>query len=105
MRGALDLRSSNGEIVVTRGSSTTVLAETSNGAVSLTLLTTPDEVSARTTNGAVSIAVPSTVAYAVSTGTTNGTVDTSSIRTDPASAHRIEARTTNGSVRLVPSGR
>jgi hypothetical protein len=40
----------------------------------------------------------------VSAGTTNGTVDTGSIRTDPASEHRIEARTTNGAVRITESG-
>lgn len=104
MRGALDLSTTNGEVVATRCASRTVRAKTTNGGVALTFVTVPEEAGATATNGAVTVAVPGTVAYAVETGTTNGSVDTGSIRTSPASAHRIAARTTNGDVRIVPSG-
>lgn len=102
MQGPLVLRSTNGRIEATRCGSASVHAGTTNGPVALTFRSAPSDVVATSTNGSVTVTVPSAVAYAVTSGTANGSVDTSSIRTDPASDHRIEARTTNGSVRIIP---
>jgi DUF4097 and DUF4098 domain-containing protein YvlB len=59
-------------------------------------------VDARSTNGDVTVAVPDSGTYSVSAHTTNGAVDTSNIRTDPAAASRITVETTNGAVRVLP---
>jgi hypothetical protein len=104
MRGDLALRTTNGQVQLRDAASGSVRASTTNGAVDLAFTAPPTSVEARSTNGAVTIALPSSVAYAVTARTTNGSVDTSPVRTDPASAHRVVAETTNGSVRLQPVG-
>jgi Putative adhesin len=102
-RGDLTLHSTNGAIQLTDTTSSVVRADTTNGEIALTFTDAPSSVVALSTNGAVTVTVPDTTAYAVVAHTTNGALDTSSIRTDPASGHRIEARTTNGSVEIRPS--
>jgi hypothetical protein len=101
--GDLSLHSTNGAIRLSDATSSVVRVDTTNGEIGLAFTAAPSSVVARSTNGAVTLTVPGTTAYAVTTRTTNGSLDTSSIRTDPASAHRIDAQTTNGSVQIRPS--
>jgi hypothetical protein len=102
-RGDLTLHSTNGEVRLSDSASSSVRAGTTNGEIGLTFTDAPSSVLARSTNGSVTVTVPDTTAYAVTAHTMNGSLDTSSIRTDPASAHRIDAQTTNGSVQIRPS--
>lgn len=102
-QGDLDLHSTNGAVRLTGATSSNVRVETTNGALDLRFTGPPRSLQARSTNGAISVAVPGTTAYAVSATTTNGGVDTTGIRTDPASGNRIVLRTTNGPVQVVPS--
>ena len=102
-RGNLTLQSVNGAVRVSGSASPVVHAGTTNGQIQLAFTRPPSTVVARSTNGAVIVTVPGTTAYAITAHTTNGSVDTSSMRTDPASAHRIDAQTSNGSVQVRPS--
>lgn len=114
--GAIDVRTSNGAIslsgtvgqVLARTSngavtgqgigSSSVDVQTSNGRIEMEFSVTPGSVTLRTSNGRVDVLIPADApAIALSTSTSNGRVD-SNIRTDPASSHRVEVRTSNGNI-------
>lgn len=104
MSGDLVLVTTNGPVRIAAAGAQSVRASTSNGAVDVALTAVPRLVEARSTNGAVTVALPSSAAYAVTAHTTNGSVDTSAVRTDPGSSHRVVAETTNGAVRVTNAG-
>ena len=101
--GTLRLHSTNGLVRISDATASSVRAETTNGTIDLDLTAVPASVDAHSTNGTVTVRVPDSGTYAVSAHTTNGAVDTSSVRTDPASPNRISVETTNGAVRVLPS--
>jgi Putative adhesin len=104
--GQIALRSTNGAIRVHGSSSTNVLADTTNGGVFLELTASPTNAKASSTNGAIHIVVPNNgTAYAITTDTTNGSINSDAVASDPSSRRAISARTTNGSVTIEPSGR
>lgn len=100
--GDLVLGTTNGSIRVTDAAAATARAESVNGRVDLGFRTAPSDVTAATTNGGVSVRVPGGETYAVTARTTNGTVDTTRLRTDPRSPHHVTAMTVNGTVQVVP---
>ncbi|MGO4690644.1 DUF4097 family beta strand repeat-containing protein [Glaciibacter sp. 2TAF33] len=104
--GQVALRTTNGAIRVHDSASTDVLADTTNGGVELQFAEAPTSAQASSTNGAIHIVVPDNgTAYALDTDTTNGGVHTDAVPSDPGSPRTIVARTTNGSVTIVPFGR
>lgn len=103
--GTLRLHSTNGGIRLSGAKTSTVTADTTNGAIDLTFTTVPASVDARATNGAITVSVPGSASYAVSAHTINGAVDTSRLSTDPTSPNRITAITINGMVRVQSSPR
>jgi hypothetical protein len=100
MSGRLHARTSNGAVIGENISSGSVTFQTSNGRIRLDFASAPDAVDLRTANGAVEVTLPADApAFAVSTRTSNGRVETN-IRTDPASSHRIDVRTSNGNITI-----
>lgn len=98
-RDRIDLHTTNGAITVRDSSSREASATTTNGSVDLVFLDPPRNVEARSTNGSVTVRVPDDgAAYRVQARTTNGDVDTGSVRADPAALRSIVAETTNGKV-------
>jgi hypothetical protein len=100
MTGRLNGRTSNGAIFGENIGSPSVTFQTSNGSITMDFASPPAMVDLRTSNGAIRIDLPSDApAFAVSTTTSNGRIDTS-VRTDPASSNRIDARTSNGNITI-----
>jgi hypothetical protein len=98
--GRLNGRTSNGAIQGEGLQTGSTTLQTSNGRISLSFDTTPQTVEVRTSNGAIEIRLPDDAPpFAVTTSTSNGRVETS-IRTDPAAAQRIDARTSNGNITI-----
>jgi hypothetical protein len=97
----LDLGSSAGSITATGLTSTTVVADTSAGSVSLTWSgdAGPTAVEATSSAGSVRVLVPDVagVAYDVEADSSAGSV-TVDVRTDPSSERRIKATSSAGSV-------
>ena len=97
----LDLGSSAGSISATGLTSTTVVADTSAGSVSLAWSgdADPTTVSASSSAGSVRVLVPDVagVAYDVEADSSAGSV-TVNVRTDPSSDRRIRATSSAGSV-------
>lgn len=102
VRGDLDLRSTNGGIRIQNSRSGTVVARTTNGGVDLAFLSAPDTVDARSTNGPITVRVPADgESYVVSADTTNGNVDTKTVRSERRADRVITAETTNGNVTVA----
>jgi hypothetical protein len=100
LSGTLRANTSNGAIRASDLGSLDVDFRTSNGRIEVDASQPPDRIVARTSNGRIEIALPSEAPpYAVDASTSNGNTQLD-IRTDPASAHRIEARTSNGSITI-----
>ncbi|MCX4726840.1 DUF4097 family beta strand repeat-containing protein [Streptomyces sp. NPDC090052] len=97
--GALDLSSDNGAINADGVSSRQVTADSSNGAVRLSLTAVPDRVESFSNNGAVEITLPKKpgLAYKVETRSSNGSTQVG-VPTDDASRHSIAARSDNGRI-------
>ncbi|MEV0096914.1 DUF4097 family beta strand repeat-containing protein [Streptomyces sp. NPDC050738] len=97
--GPLDLNSDNGKVEGEGITSKSVVADSNNGSVRLTLASVPDRVETSSNNGAVEIALPggSGVTYQVSTKTSNGDVHVDVPRSD-TSAHVVRATSDNGEV-------
>jgi hypothetical protein len=74
-------------------------ASTSNGRIDLTLAEAAD-VTAQTSNGAITVTVPQST-YAIRTDTTNGDTDLH-VPNDPAGAHTLDLRTSNGGITVRP---
>jgi hypothetical protein len=94
----VNARTSNGRIDATSVASEVFEASTSNGRVALEFDEPPSLVRVTTSNGAIEIVLPSdSPPYAVEASTSNGSIVTD-VRTDPAAAGWIFARTSNGDV-------
>ena len=77
-----------------------VEASTSTGSVEVHFVTAPDDVRADTSTGSVEVVLPAgPTTYAVSASTSTGSTDVN-VPVDPASAHRITAHTSTGSVEV-----
>lgn len=76
-----------------------VRVSTKAGATTLTFTRPPSTVSASTEVGAVDVLVPGGTSYAVDVQSTVGRSDVS-VQRDPASPHKIEVRTSVGTVRV-----
>ncbi|TFD20688.1 DUF4097 family beta strand repeat-containing protein [Cryobacterium sp. TMT4-10] len=100
-RGDVELITTNGAIRVLESASRRVNATTTNGKVELDFAAPPSAVVARSTNGTVTVRVPGDdTTYAVDAHTTNGTIESGSVPTDPSSRRTITASTTNGNVTI-----
>ncbi|WP_328326112.1 DUF4097 family beta strand repeat-containing protein [Streptomyces sp. NBC_00455] len=97
--GALDLNSDNGSINADGISSRQVTADSSNGAVRLSLTAVPDRVKSYSNNGSVEIALPKEpgLAYKVEARSNNGSTKVG-VPTDDASRHSVTARSDNGRI-------
>lgn len=98
--GAVSVESDNGRVEGTGLESARVDVETSNGAVSLAVLTRPAHIAIETDNGNVELRLPDEGAYAVETSTDNGRVEVG-VRTDPAADARIMVATDNGDIAVT----
>jgi hypothetical protein len=113
MSGAVDVRTSAGAVTVQGLTGTTrlrssagsidgelssadVQATTSAGSIALRLTGVVQQLAATTSAGSVDLTVPDDV-YRVEATTSAGRTDVQ-VRTDPASTHRITARTSAGSI-------
>jgi len=103
--GDIELETSNGDIVGRRLEARTIRAVSDNGDVGLEFADPPTRVDARSDNGDVDVAVPNVEgAYAVVLRTENGD-QRLTIPTDPGSARRVSAVTSNGDVSVRPAAR
>ncbi|GHD43566.1 hypothetical protein D9V29_13785 [Mycetocola manganoxydans] len=101
-RGDLQLHSTNGRIELEDSRSARVEADTTNGSVSLSFESAPDEVIAFSTNGEIRIEVPDDdTEYAIEADTTNGNVDDQDVPSDRDATRSITAETTNGDVTIT----
>jgi hypothetical protein len=101
LTGRVNLGSSNGAIEASALRSDRIDAHTSNGSVRLSFDVAPTAATASSSNGSVEVVVPrGGPAYRVIATTSNGTRDIA-VPTDPSSQRTIEARTSNGSVRVL----
>jgi hypothetical protein len=101
-RGPLDLRSSGGSITGDALRAAEVRARSSGGSVRLTFAAAPDLVSADSSGGSVQLLLPPVAGgYRVDAVSTGGS-RTVAVPTDPASTHRIDARSSGGPVRVLP---
>ena len=99
--GRVDLHSTNGDIRVTDAVSTSVVASTTNGSVTLQFVDAPQTVEAGSTNGQITVRVPvDGVSYRITAQTTNGTVTDDTVPSDSTSRRSITARTTNGGITI-----
>lgn len=99
--GTVDVRTTNGRINGRGLKGDRIRAQTSNGAIDLSL-STPQDVRAKTSNGAVSVTAPDG-RYEVSAKTSNGKKDIG-VRDDPSGEHLLDLRTTNGSIKVERAG-
>jgi len=100
----LRLQTSNGAITATGLHASAVDARTSNGAVRLSFVEAPHQVTARSSNGDITVVVPREGGpYRVDADTSNGK-RTIGIPTDPAASNTITARTSNGDITLSRAG-
>lgn len=92
------VRTSNGAITASGLASDTFDGRSSNGRVEVAFVEPPTSVAIDTSNGAVELILPSdSPAYAMSTSTSNGTVQ-ADVRTDPSAVGSIEIDTSNGNI-------
>jgi len=101
-RGVLQLQSSNGAISTTATTSSSVSARTDNGQIGLDFAAAPTTVDAQTSNGQVEIALPTSATYYITTGTSNGSIETT-VPSDRFAHRTITARTDNGGIDIRPS--
>lgn len=100
--GDLELRTTNGSISVGDSESSTVVAVTVNGEITLEFADSPTDVQAAGTNGSITIEVPDArEAYAIDLGTVNGDTETVKVVNDPQADRSISAHTVNGSVTVT----
>ncbi|MGN6742361.1 MAG: DUF4097 family beta strand repeat-containing protein [Amnibacterium sp.] len=98
LTGDVSATSTNGQVEVLAGSSATVVAGTTNGAVRLEFSSPPRSVHATSTNGAVTVRVPADgTTYAVQASTVNGGIG-GDVTNDPSSSRSITASTVNGRI-------
>ncbi|MFI9647781.1 DUF4097 family beta strand repeat-containing protein [Streptomyces sp. NPDC052040] len=100
--GPLTLKSGDGSVRATGVGSKQVSATTQDGSVHLELSAVPDLVRSSSQDGSVSISVPHD-RYRVTTQARDGSVHVSVPR-DPAAAHVIDARTSDGSLTVSTAG-
>ncbi|WP_131103214.1 DUF4097 family beta strand repeat-containing protein [Ornithinimicrobium sufpigmenti] len=100
--GQVKVQTSLGDIRVS-GTPQTVLAEASLGTIRVQAEVPPDLVSATASLGDVRLEVPGGVSYAVDSDTSGGDEDIRVVR-DPDAPHTLRARTSLGTIRMVPVG-
>jgi hypothetical protein len=94
--GQVTLKSSSGDIKAENLSATGVTGQSSSGDVELSFDTAPNQVQAQTSSGDVEIQLPNGVeTYNVDARTSSGDEETS-VKTDPASAREIKAKSSSG---------
>ncbi|GGU59350.1 hypothetical protein GCM10010211_25320 [Streptomyces albospinus] len=93
--GAVDVRTTNGEVTGKGLAGPRTAVETSNGRIDLTT-TTPQDIRAKTSNGAIAVTVPN-ARYRVSADTDNGAKKIG-VTQDPAGRYRLDLSTTNGEI-------
>ncbi|GAA5611368.1 hypothetical protein Spla01_02515 [Streptomyces platensis] len=98
--GAVDARTTNGEITGRGLSGAQISAETSNGAIDLTPATAQN-VRAKTSNGAIRLRLPKGP-YRVAAETSSGE-EHIGIAQDPAARYRLELTTSNGDITAKPA--
>ncbi|MFE7540104.1 DUF4097 family beta strand repeat-containing protein [Streptomyces platensis] len=98
--GAVDARTTNGQITGRGLSGAQIAAETSNGAIDLTPATAQN-VRAKTSNGAIRLQLPNGP-YKVAAETSNGE-EHIGIAQDPAARYRLELTTSNGDITAKPA--
>ena len=100
-RGTVVLSSDNGSVTGTDLRASDVTARTGNGDIALSFERSPFLVEARSDNGGVDVEVPDDgTSYAVTTRSSDGST-AAPIRTDPDSARRITATSSNGDVQVT----
>lgn len=99
--GPLDLHSSGGSVTGTdlRGAEAT--AESSGGSVRLSFATAPDRVGADSSGGSVVLELPRADGGYDVQASADGGSETVQVPTDPASARKITARSSGGSVSIL----
>ncbi|ARZ70324.1 hypothetical protein SMD11_4730 [Streptomyces albireticuli] len=97
--GALDLFSSNGDVVATGAGSRQVKARSDNGDIRLTMARVPDRVETSNDNGNIRIELPRTP-YRVDASSENGTTKVEVPR-DDASGHSVSGHSDNGNVKVL----
>ncbi|MEJ8282180.1 hypothetical protein [Pseudonocardia spirodelae] len=102
LTGALDLRSSAGEVGGSGLGPGDVRASSSAGGVDLTFAAAAADVTAESTAGEVVVRVPVGPAYEVTAATTAGST-TVQVPDQPGADHRISARSTAGGVSVLPA--
>ena len=99
--GRVDLQTTNGNISMTEAASKTVVATTTNGAVTLQFEDAPEVVDAGSTNGPIIVRLPvDGVSYRITAQTTNGSVTDDTVPSDSTSRRSITAQTTNGPITI-----
>ncbi|MFC4494669.1 DUF4097 domain-containing protein [Streptomyces ovatisporus] len=98
--GAVDVHTTNGRINGRGLKGDRLRAETSNGAIDVSLAT-PQDVRARTANGAISVTAPDG-SYDVSAETDNGRKSIG-VPDDPSGDHRLDLETSNGRITVKSS--
>ncbi|WP_125911487.1 MULTISPECIES: DUF4097 family beta strand repeat-containing protein [Pseudonocardia] len=101
LTGEQDVRTSAGGVTGTGLGPGSVTASSTAGEVDLRFAEAPPEVDAESTAGAVEIRVPIGPAYWVTAETTAGS-STVEVPDQPGADHRINARSTAGSVSVLP---
>ncbi len=98
--GSVRLRSSDGSVTATDVRSSSVDAKTSDGPVRLDFTAAPNDVHAVSSDGSVVVRVPRDGdPWDVHASTSDGSRSVD-IATDPAASRRIEARTSDGSIKI-----
>jgi hypothetical protein len=98
--GDMRLRSSGGSISAIGITSSTVDADSSGGGIHLTFQQSPTNVKVSSSGGGVHVELPGTSdGYAVDAKSSGGSTH-NDVRTDPASARVIRARSSGGGVRI-----
>jgi hypothetical protein len=96
--GALQMESSSGDLEAQGLTATTVSTQSSSGKIDLDFTIAPQIVEAEASSGDVTIRIPSgTETYKVDTDTSSGD-ESATVRSDPAAARTINAKTSSGDV-------
>ena len=101
--GSLDLSAGSGDITGTDVSARTVHASDGSGNVALSFTGVPDQVRVSASSGNITVALPTTVAYAVSATTSYGTPSIG-VPTSSTSHHVIDLTAGSGNITVVPAG-
>jgi putative adhesin len=101
LTGRATIHTSDGSIAATELRSDQVDASTSDGSMRLQFEAAPAAVTARSSDGSIDVVVPHDgTAYDVAATTGDGGREVA-VPTDPDSSHRMELRTSDGSIRLL----